>query len=72
MASDLEHLVVNFGFALRPAVSRYLTFSNSLLNTMLSGQKRKEQSFQKIQNFSFHNSFNNFGRDPPLDPYAWN
>ncbi len=51
------------GFTLRLAVSSYRTAYNSSLASMLNVWKRKKMI--NIQNVKFHNSFKNFGRDPP-------
>ncbi len=37
---------------------------------MLNGQKKEQKILPKIQNFKFHYSLNNFGRDPPQE-YPW-
>ncbi len=35
---------------------------------MLNSQKKKEQKkLPKLQNFNFHSSFNDFGRNPPQE-----
>ncbi len=34
---------------------------------MLNGQKKEPKNLPQIQNFKFHYSLNNFGRDPPQE-----
>ena len=46
--------------------SRYCIFYNSPLTKMLNvSKKKKNKKLTEIQNLKFHNSLNNFVRDPP-------
>ncbi len=49
--------------------SRYHTFHNYPLTIILNCPE-KNKKLPKIPNLKFHNSLNNFGRDPPQE-YAW-
>ncbi len=53
-------------FALRPAVSKISHILQFPIDNHVKRPKKKEQkTLPKIQNFEFHYSFNNFGRDLP-------
>ena len=58
---------ISVHFALRPSAVRMSHILKFLVDYHVKWQKRqkKKKNRPKSKNFEFHNSFNNFGRDPP-------